>query len=737
MSSTSTVTATNGVSTPALLSPKKHSSADFRSPKIQDQHLERLAIVYVRQSSPYQVLNHRESRERQYALANFARDLGWPTERVLIIDEDQGQSGKFSEDRSGFQRLLAEVTMDHVGLVLGLELNRLSRSSKDWHHLLELCGIFGTLLADQDGTYDASDPNDRLLLGLRGTISEVELHTMRNRLTRGMLNKAERGELFLHVPVGYVKTPTGGIAMEPDEQARSVIHLLFDKFDELGSGHALCRYLRRHDIRIGIRPIEGPNRGQLEWRRPSQSMIFSILKHPLYAGTYAFGRFPLGRKRGQVHKRVRQFVGMDRWKVVRHDCVPAYITWDRYLANLRRLKENRSRKEAKGAPRQGLALLGGLAICGRCGRRLNVSYDQKIHPRYDCIAYLQKSLEKTCRGVKALCIDALVTQQVLRVLEPAGIDLCLQAVENIQRERDRLTTHWKQRLERAQYEAYQTERCYRAVDPENRLVARTLEQQWEERLRQHRQTQEEYARFQRETPLRLSAAEQEQIRSLASDIPALWHSPNTSAVDRKEIVRLFIDRVVVHVRDDTEHVDVTIHWAGGYVSQHAVLRPVSRYIQLEDYEEIMDRLREGRKAGRTAAQIAEQLNREGFRPPAERAKGFNKNIVNQLFSRLGHRRSLLKQRKLPPHDWWLMDLADELHMHPSPLRHWRKRGYMHCRREPGSKFWIIWADPDELRRLQQLRDYLKTEHHIPYPAALTRPKSRPSDDAVDKSRTPK
>ena len=267
-----------------------------RSSKIRDHHLDRLALVYVRQSSPQQVLENRESRERQYALADFATRLGWPADRVLVIDEDQGLSGKFSENRSGFQRLLTEVTMDHAGLVLGLELSRLARSCKDWHHLVEVCAVFDTLLYDQDGIYDANDSNDRLLLGMKGAMSEFELITLRNRLQRGRENKAQRGEWFAAVPIGYLKLPSGDVVLEPDEQARAVVQLVFEKFQELGTAWGIYRYLARNNIRLGFRCHKGPKRGQLEWRRPQPARIVGILHHPIYAGVYAHPLHREGRR---------------------------------------------------------------------------------------------------------------------------------------------------------------------------------------------------------------------------------------------------------------------------------------------------------------------------------------------------------------------------------------------------------------------------------------------------------
>ena len=424
------------------------------STKVNERHLGRLAIAYVRQSTPQQLVEHRESLARQYALSDYALALGWSSARILTIDEDLGKSGRSAEGRPGFQRLLAEVSMDHVGIVMGLEMSRLARSCKDWHHLLEVCAVFGTLLADQDGVYDPNDPNDRLLLGLRGTISEVELHTMRNRLERGKMHKAERGELFMCLPIGYAWSPTKEVVLEPDEQARRVVQLIFEKFAELGSTTAVFRYLIEHDIKIGVRPHDGPNPGVLTWRRPNKTTIFSMMHHPMYAGTYAYGRCPVDPKRrlNRNNKRARKWVPPEQWKVTLHDCVPAYISWEQYEANRERMRQNASRWEARGSPRQGAALLGGLAVCGHCGKRFAVNYARHNIARYDCITHLRECRDKRCQVIAARCIDELVTQQVLRALEPASLELGLRACEDIRRERERLTVLRQQDLQRAAYE---------------------------------------------------------------------------------------------------------------------------------------------------------------------------------------------------------------------------------------------------------------------------------------------
>jgi len=342
--------------------------------KIQSQHHERLAVVYVRQSSPQQVLAHRESAALQYDLAQRAVAWGWPQERVLIIDEDQGQSGKWAEGRLGFQRLLAEVSLDHVGLVLGIEMSRLARSNKDWHQLLELCALFRTLLADQDGLYDPTNYNDRLLLGLHGMMSEAELHILQGRLNAGRLNKARRGELLNHPVTGYIRVPGDRLALDPDEQVQAVVRLLFDKFAELGTVNRLLQYLVRHGIQLGIRPHFGPNRGNLEWRRPCRETLLNILHHPGYAGAYTHGRRPTDPRR-KIPGRPgtgRRVASWQQCEVFLPDRHPTYITWGQFLANQQQLADNRAQAKSRGAPREGPALLGGLLVCGKCGCRMMV-----------------------------------------------------------------------------------------------------------------------------------------------------------------------------------------------------------------------------------------------------------------------------------------------------------------------------------------------------------------------------
>ena len=614
--------------------------------------------------------------------------------------------------------------MDHVGLVLGLEMNRLARSNTDWHHLLEVCAVFGTLLADQDGIYDPCDSNDRLLLGLKGTMSEFELVTMRNRLERGKLNKAERGELFLSVPFGYLKLPTGEVVLDPDEQVRAVVALIFDKFDELGSLYAVFHYLIDHGIRIGMRARTGPQRGQVEWHRPSLPTLSQMLRHPIYSGAYAFGRRTLDRKRTnpQTGRGVQSWVPMEQWKVLKRDRLPAYITWEHYLANRQRLAQNRSGPRTPGTARDGTALLAGLVVCGSCGRRLQASYRRTGKPYYSCTRYLLEGTEPNCAGVKAAVIDEVVAEQVLQALQPAALEASLHARAQIQRERERLHRHWRQQLERARYDVERAERQCSAVEPENRLVARTLEQRWEEALRRQQQLQEDYDRFRREHAPAVTAQEEALIRALANDLPALWQAAGTTPADRKEIVRCLVERVVVAVRQDSEVVEVTIHWKGGRPSQHQTVRPVKLYVQLQNYAQLMDRIVTLRQQGGTSAAIAAQLNAEGYRTPKMRGD-FTKEMVRKLLARQGLAHAQATGGQLGRAEWWLADLGRELGISALKLRDWIVRGWLHGRQTPVQGLWIAWADQEELRRLRKLKTRSK-RGVFSYPKALITPKKR-------------
>lgn len=698
-------------------------------PKLKPWHLSRRAIVYVRQSSPQQVQEHRESTARQYALADRAAAMGWPRQQVLVIDEDQGQSGDSIAGREGFQRLLVEVGLDRVGIIFGLEMSRLARSCKDWHQLLELCAIFRTLLADQDGLYDPTDFNDRLLLGLKGTMSEAELHILKGRMYQGKLNKARRGELHNHAPIGYVRLPGGEFGFDPDEQAQSVVRLIFTEFPRQGSLHGLLRYLVHHGVRMPVRPHYGPNRGQLEWRRPNRETLQNLLHHPIYAGAYRFGHRAVDPRKKIAGRRStgRTIHNHEDCTVLLRDRFPAYITWDEFEANQTRLEQNRARALSPGAPRQGVSLLGGLLHCGRCSQRLLVQYGGRANRlRYQCSRGAIEYAEPICLGVSGRELDEFVSQRVLAVLEPAALELSLASLDDLEAERARLDQQWRQRLERVRQQVDRAARQYQAVEPENRLVARTLERQWEESLLEQQRLADEYDAFQRQQPARLSEEERTLVRQLASDIPALWHAPDTTPQDRQQIVRLLLDRVDVNVEDNSERIELTLHWAGGFISRHRHTRAVSGYDQLSNRDQLLARIDALRAAGHTLAQVAEQLNREGFRPP-KRRRDFNASMLTRLIAKASPPKvrplAMTDRSALRACEWWLSDLARHLNMPTATLHRWRRVGWIRARKvNVAGGRWALWADDTELDRLRRLRVHPRGWSDEPFPTELTTPK---------------
>jgi DNA invertase Pin-like site-specific DNA recombinase len=678
----------------------------IRSEKIHSRHLERLAVVYVRQSTMQQVLDHQESTRLQYGLVGRAEALGWPKERILVIDDDLGKSGSSSEGRNGFKRLVAEVGLDHIGLILGIEMSRLARSNKDWHHLLEVCALFNTLIADSNGVYDANSYSDRLLLGLSGMMSEAELHILKQRMVQGKLNKARRGELGFPLPLGYVRRPSGEIVLDPDEQVQNIVRLIFRKFEELGTLNAVLRYLVKHNLQLGIRIRTGQAKGDLSWQRPNRMTLQNLLKNPMYAGAYSYGRRQVDSRKQRAGRPAtgRVVTAPEAWHVLLKDKVPAYITWTQYEQNLARLQANRTLSDERGAVRQGAALLSGLITCGKCGCRMTLHYGRNSQRyRYMCGRQATDYGEPLCQSLAGPELDAYVSQQVLDALQPVALELSLAAAGHLEQERQDLDRLWQQRLERAAYEAERAARHYRLVEPENRLVARQLAKEWETELAEEQKLQEDYKRFLHSSPRLLSAEEQALIRQLSHNLPALWAAETSTIEDKKEIIRQVIERVAVDVQGESEKVKVSITWAGGAQTQGTTTRKVATLEQLSYYPLLCERIRALAQEGLGAAQIAQCLNEEGFKPP-KRHTHFGSQGVAELMRRLDLGAHRLRQRtlpKLPEHRWWLADLAKAIGMPSVTLFNWLKRGWVTASRDEKTRRWVLWADETELARLKE------------------------------------
>lgn len=671
------------------------------STKILTQHLERLAIVYVRQSSTRQVEENIESTQLQYQLVDRAVALGWPRSRVEVIDDDLGMSARSVEGRMGFQRLLAEVSLEHVGIVLGIEMSRLARSCRDWHQLLELCALFGSLLGDADGVYDPCDHNDRLLLGLKGTMSEAELHVLQGRLRAGQLNKARRGEYFTHAPIGYVRTEDS-LTLEPDEQARRVVQLIFDKFTELGSVSAVLRYLTGHGILIGVRDHRGPNKGVLRWGRPNQATLLGILHHPVYAGTYVYGRRKINpRKVVPGHPgRGRCWAGREDWDVVIHNKLPAYISWEQWEKNQHKLWENSAKYRDGGAAR-GTSLLAGRVVCGRCGRRMSISYSGQSKARFTCDGSRNQWGTAQCQALNARSLRELVERQLLLAVSPASVELSLSAAREIESDRKQVERHHLQTVERSRYKAELARRRYEEVDPTNRLVAVELERRWEAALIEQHQTEEILERFRRQQPVRVTSQEESRIKALSTNIPKLWHAKTTSGIDRQRILRALIEQIQVEVVGESERVQVTIRWAGGFESHHEIRRAVCKFEKLESAEQIRSRVVKLKQQGYTHQTVAEALNAEGFH--ATSGGMFTTPIISQLCRKFRQAGLELDRHVISSNQWKLGNLAQHLGIKPETLSTWRRRGWVYAMQI--GRGWVLWADAEELNRLKQLADY--------------------------------
>jgi DNA invertase Pin-like site-specific DNA recombinase len=690
------------------------------SGKVQGRHQDRLAVVYVRQSTLRQVEQHQESTRLQYALVERALQLGWARQRVEVIDDDLGRSGSSTANRPGFQRLMTEVGLGHVGLVLGVEMSRLARSCRDWHQLLEICALFDTLIADSDGVYDASLFNDRLLLGLKGTMSEAELHILKARMLEGRRAKAQRGELFFNLPRGYLRGRSDEIIFDSDVQVQAIVHLVFDTFDRCRSINGVLHYLVAHDIRLPYRSRTGAAKGELEWHAPNRYTLSEMLQSPLYAGAYAYGRCrvnPRQQKAGQGGTGRRS----GEPAILLKGRLPAYISWETYERNVEQVAANRSAHQ--GVPRGGAALLAGLVVCGRCGQRMAALYPNSGRfQRYNCSRLAVNYGGPTCQSLSGRGLDALLAELMLQALAPAALEVSLQLAEDLELERRALHLQWRQRLERAAYEAERARRQYDVVEPENRLVVRTLEQRWEAALAEEIHLKAEHERFLATQPLPLRADERAAIEQLAADIPALWAAPSTTAVDRQAIARLMLERIVVTVQGESEAVLVECHWAGGVRTRHELRRPVARLTQLRDHMALLARVGELHGEGHKAPAIAGTLNTEGWRPPKRRMT-YTPAMVRNLLHRIGvpvaSRLSVaarLEVRELG--EWTIDEVAVRLEIPRNTIHRWIQRGVVVARKVPvlTHGLWLIQADEAELERLRHRR-----QHGVDHPTTINHP----------------
>jgi DNA invertase Pin-like site-specific DNA recombinase len=639
--------------------------------KVRSSHLKRNAYLYVRQSTLRQVFENCESTKRQYDLRQRAVALGWAQEQVIVIDSDLGQSGA-STDREGFQRLVAEVGMGHAGIVLGLEVSRLARNSMDWHRLLEICALTDTLICDQDGVYDPAHFNDRLLLGLKGTMSEAELHVLRARLQGGILNKARRGELEIRPPVGLVYTNEGKLILDPDRQVQQCLRWLFATFERTGSACATVKAARQEGLTFPHRCHKGPHKGELLWSALTHGQVLSALHNPRYAGAFAYGRFHTTKDiDGVAHL---QRMPREEWVTLIPGMYEGYISWDQYERNQRRLHESAQTlgsDRRHGAPREGPALLQGLVLCGRCGRRMTIGYFShhgQLCPEYRCQREGIEQGQPACQRIRGAGLDQAIGELLIEAVNPVALEVTLAVQQELQSRLDEADRLRRAQVERARYECDLAQRRYMRVDPDNRLVADSLEAQWNEKLRTLGEAQEEYARRREEDTRAVTDEQRSAIMALATDFPRLWKDPLTSDRDRKRMVRLLLEDVTLN-RD--EHIHVYVRFKGG--AQKALQLPLplcawKQWLTPPAVVDEIDRLLDSH----TVAQIADILNERGTKSGL--GIPFHSRLVARLIRTydLKPRYDRLRERGMLT----VHEMAQRLNVNPVTVTKWRRYGLL-------------------------------------------------------------
>lgn len=599
--------------------------------KIKPDHLQRTAYIYIRQSTAAQVEFNRESTERQYKLKDRAVDLGWTERQIRIIDQDLAQSGSSTSQRKGFGEMISEVALGKVGLILSIEVSRVARNNSDWYRLLDLCSVTNTLIGDSDGLYHPGLFNDRLLLGMKGTMAEAELHVIRARLEGGIRNKAAKGELRRGLPVGFIwGDQDGEVLMHPDQAVTGAIHTVFEKFTHMGSVRQVWLWFRSNKLLFPLQTILLP---EIKWVTASYHAIHSVMTNPVYAGAYTYGKTKqecVIDETGQVKKRTKR-LPQSQWAVLIHDHHKGFIDWKTYEMNQARIAKNTRPVPHKttGAVREGAALLQGLATCGKCGRRLKVYYQGKnSSPGYYCAANnIVEGRAKYCMRVGGVKIDTVVADAFLNTITPAAMDAILLAEKNIKTEHDAALNQWRLHIERLQYEADRAERRFQAVEPENRLVARTLENQWETCLHQLQAAKNEFEQCQRQRPEALTPEQRDHIHTLSKDIKLVWQAPTTTYRDKKELLQILLQEVNISVDRTLNTAHLIIRWQTDAVTEIDMDLPKRNSPTIRTAQDTIDLVRR-LAVHYNDAMIAGILNRQGRQ--TARGHRFTANRVGNL-----------------------------------------------------------------------------------------------------------
>jgi DNA invertase Pin-like site-specific DNA recombinase len=672
------------------------------SSKIQAQHRQKMAYVYLRQSTMAQVFHHQESTQRQYALKDKALELGWRPDQIRVLDADLGISGTQMNNRQDFQTLVADVSLEKVGAVFALEVSRLSRSCSDWHRLLEICSLTGTLIVDADGCYDPADFNDQLLLGLKGTMSQAELHFLRGRLQGGKRNKAQRGELRFPLPVGFVYgEEPGSVVFEPDAEVQNAVRLVFQLFRQTGSAYGVVRHFLQHNLSFPRRAYGGVWNGKILWGRLQHGRVLGLLSNPCYAGAYVFGRHR-GVKSistdGQIQSKFQK-QPMDSWLVLIQQHHPGYISWDEYLEHQQMLKQNQTNQPelcSSGAAREGRALLQGLLLCGRCGRRLSPRYTGNggIHPVYECTRRQEDTdYSPDCIRLSADLIDQAVSQRILEILQPEQIEIAFRAVQELERRSQAVDQQWRLRLERLEYQAQLAQRRYEEVDPSNRLVAGTLEQRWNEALQAKATAQEELNQHRKQQGLELTEEQKGQLLALAKDLPQLWKSSSTTAVDRKRILRLLLKDITVERPQTNRKALLHICWQGGAVEDLSIDIPLPVPDKVRYPEAVVNRVR-ALALSMNDTQIMATFNQEG------RLSAKGKPYTSSMIKWIRLRHAIPAPSPKLPGELTVGEVAKHFNVSHGVVYYWIGRSHLSARKPGPGLPLCIQLSPDTEAQLQ-------------------------------------
>jgi len=670
--------------------------------KITPHHYEHYAYVYVRQSTLKQVHQHHEGRQNQYALVQRALDLGWPSARIRVIDTDLGHSGQDSQ-RPGFQELVAAVSLGRVGIILAYEASRLARNNADWYTLIDLATVVGTLLADTEGIYDPRQYNDRLLLGLRGLLSEAELHLLRLRMEAGRQRQITQGTYQQHLPTGLVRLPHGAVVKDPDQQVQHTLDLVFARFTTLGSCQKVLRSLRDDGICLPRRQHGGLHAGELLWRKPTQAALREILHNPAYAGAFVYGRKERhpDRRPGQPRQRRRP---LEAWPTIHQGRYPAYMSWEQFVANQARLRDNASTfaRQARGAPRHGQALLAGLVVCGRCGYHMRVAY--KPQRRYTCTALAASYGAATCLHIDGASLEQTVVAAFFAALAPAALDLLDDVLAAQRADHGRIAQQHTEQVTRAEYAAQLAQRQYYAVDPDNRLVAAELERRWEAALRavtEAREAAEQYARH--PPPPSLPPAMAAQLQDVGRTLPALWAQGQFTPAQQKELLRSLIHQVMI-TRPVPDTVEAKVVWMSGAVTPLQVHPPVLRQSDVHDYAQFVERVLTLGDAGYQDREIAQRLTAEGFR--GARSPRISRALVGEVRRARGQislTEQFRTQAKLEG-QWTVFGLAQELAVHRNWLYTRIRSGSLPATRHPVLGHYLIPDTPEIMTTLRAQRE---------------------------------